>query len=67
MIKEYEKKVNDLLFKQRTIRTFTIRSFGENIYSGKIIINEANEEQADLTEYVLSFNNNARSKNKDDE
>ena len=25
-----------------------IRSFGENIYSGKITTNKANEEQADL-------------------
>ena len=26
----------------------TIRSFGENIYSGKITTNEADQEQADL-------------------
>ena len=35
----------------------TIRSFGENIYSGKITTNEANQEQADLLEYILNFNN----------
>ena len=35
--------------KQFDFKTFkTIRSFGENIYSGKITINKANEEQADL-------------------
>ena len=44
----------------------TIRSFYENIYSGKVPINEANKEQADLLEYILNFNNKARPKNKDD-
>ena len=48
-------------------KTFkTIRSFGENIYNGKITINEANQEQANLVEYTLNFNNKARQKNKDD-
>ena len=38
-------------------KTFkTIRSFGENICRGKITINEANEEQADLIDYILDFN-----------
>ena len=37
-------------------KTFkTVRSFGENIYSGKITINRANEEQADLIEYYFKF------------
>ena len=46
-------------------KTFkTIRSFGENVYSGKITVTEANEEQADLMEHV--FNNKARPKNKND-
>ena len=40
----------------------TIRSLGENIYSGKITINEADQEQADLVEYMLNFNNNPRPK-----
>ena len=40
----------------------TIRSFGENIYSSKITINEADQEQADLLEYILNFNNKARPK-----
>ena len=44
----------------------TIRSFGENIYSGKITINEADQEQVDLVEYILNFNNNTRPKNKYD-
>ena len=47
-------------------KTFkTIRSFGENIYNGKITINEANQEQADLVEYILNFNNKARPKSTD--
>ena len=36
--------------------------FGENIYSGKITINEADLEQADLLEYILNFNNIRKSK-----
>ena len=44
----------------------TIRSLDENIYSGKITINEADQEQADLVEYILNFNNKARPKNRDD-
>ena len=48
-------------------KTFkAIRSFSENIYSGKITINEADHEQADLVEYILNFNNKTRPKNKDD-
>ena len=42
----------------------TIRSFGENIYSGKITINEADQEQADLLECILNFDNKARPKKK---
>ena len=44
----------------------TIRSFAENIYSGKIAIKEADQEQADLSEYILNFNNKAIPKYKDD-
>ena len=48
-------------------KTFKIiRSFGENTYSGKITINEADREQTDLVEYILNFNNKARAKNRDD-
>ena len=44
-------------------KTFkTIRSFGENVCSGKITINEANEEQTDLIEYISNFNNKGRPK-----
>ena len=44
----------------------TKRSLGENIYSGKVTINEADQEQADLVEYILNFNNKARTENRDD-
>ena len=44
----------------------TIRSFGDDIYSGKITINEADQEKSDLVEYILNFNNKAKPKNKDD-
>ena len=44
----------------------TVRSFGEDIYSGKITMNEVDEEQANLTDYILNFNNKARPKNRDD-
>ena len=43
----------------------TIRSFGDDIYSSKITINEADQEQSDLVEYLLNFNNKTRLKNKD--
>ena len=45
----------------------TIRSFGDNIYSGKITINEGDQEQSDLVEYTLNFNNKTRPKNRYDQ
>ena len=39
-------------------KTFkTIRSLGENVYSSKITMDEAGEEQSDLIDYILNFNN----------
>ena len=35
----------------------TITSFGDDIYSSRITINEADQEQYDLVEYTLNFNN----------
>ena len=53
-IKEYEKKVNrnNMIYYSSKepfdVKTFkTIRSYGGNICSGKITINETNKEQAD--------------------
>ena len=44
----------------------TIKSFGDDIYSSKITINEADQEQTDLVEYILNFNNKTRPKYEDD-
>ena len=70
-IKQYEKKVNKnnmIYYSSKESFDFNafkvIRSFGENIYSGKIVINKADQEQADLLEYILKFNSKARPKNK---
>ena len=47
-------------------KTFkTIRSLGKNMYCGKITMDEADEEQADLMEYILNFNNKGRPKSRD--
>ena len=43
-----------------------IRSFGDDIYSSKITINKADQEQSDLIDYIIDFNNKTRPKNKDD-
>ena len=58
-IKEYEKKVNrDNMIYYSSKEPFdfrmfkTIRSFGDDIYSSKITINEADQEQSDLVEYT---------------
>ena len=48
-------------------KTFkTVRTVGENIYSGKITMEEIDEEQSNLIEYILSFNDKARTENRDD-
>ena len=71
-IKEYETKVNrnnGIYYSSKEpfdFRIFkTIRSFGDGIDSRKITINEAGQEQSDLVEYILNFNNKARPRNKD--
>ena len=43
-----------------------IGSLAENIYSGKITVNKADQEQSDLIEYTLNFHNKARPKKRDD-
>ena len=71
-IKEYEKVNRNKMVYYSSKEPFdfrifkTIRSFGDDIYSSKIKINEADREQADLVEYILNFNNKARPKYKDD-
>ena len=44
----------------------TIRSFGDYIYNNRIGIDEIDQEQVDLVEYILNFNNKARPKYRDD-
>ena len=48
------------------ILDFRITSFGDDIYRSKITINEADQEQSDLVEYNINFNNKTRPKKKDD-
>ena len=38
----------------------TVRSFVDSIYNNKIEIHQANQEQADLLEYILSLNNKTK-------
>ena len=44
----------------------TIRTFGEDIYKSKITINEADQEQPDLVNYALNFNNKTRPRSNSD-
>ena len=42
-----------------------IRSFGENIYAGKISIHEIEMDEANLLEIMVTFNNKSRPKTKE--
>ena len=44
----------------------TVRAFGDDIYTSKITINEADQEQSDLVEYILNVNDKTRLKDKHD-
>ena len=44
----------------------TIRSLGDDVYNNKITINEADQKQSNLVEYIMNFNNKTRPKTKDD-
>ena len=47
-------------------RTFnTIRTFGEDIYEGKIALEEADEDQSDLADQINKFLKETRPKNYD--
>ena len=72
-IKEYEKKVNRnnmIYYSSKKPFNFrickTIRSFGGDIYSSKITINQADQVQADLVQYIVNFINKTRLKKKGD-
>ena len=65
-IKEYEENINrkNMIYHSSKesfdFNAFKTRTFGEDIYNSKITINEADQEQADLVNYVSNFNNKAR-------
>ena len=42
----------------------TIRSFGDHIYNSTVTINEADQEQSDLLDYILNLKKKARRENK---
>ena len=39
----------------------TVRSFGDNIYTGKITINKVDRDQSNVLENMIEFNNRSRS------
>ena len=48
-------------------KTFeTIRSFGDNIYTGKITINETERDQSNLLENMVEFNDKSRTRSTED-
>ena len=57
----YETKTDTYVF--RIFRT--IRTFGEDIYNGKITLEGANESQANLVEEIEKFNNKTKPKKKE--
>ena len=71
-IKEIEQNVDreqlfyDVSKKTYHFRTFnTIRTFGEDIYNGKITLEEADMSQSDLADEIDEFINKAKTKNDD--
>ena len=47
------------------LRINTIRTFGEDIYEGKITLEEADEDQSDLADQINKFIEETRPKNYD--
>ena len=61
-----EKLVYDAGWYTYDFRTFnTIRTFGEDIYEGKITLEEADEDQSDLTDEINKFIKETRPKKYD--
>ena len=60
MFYESSKQVYDLKASK------TVRSFGDGFHNLKIVIHEANQEQDDLLEYILSFNNKTKPRTDED-
>ena len=70
-IKRYENKaIRDNLFYDLSkqpfdFRTFkTIRSLGDNIYNKRINIDEADQEQSNLFDYLFDFNSKTKPESK---
>ena len=49
------KQINIYIYQFQQIEA--IRSFGDNIYTGKIIIDEAERDQSNILENMPEFNN----------
>ena len=47
-------------------RFWTIRSFGDAIFTGKITLSEANKKQSNLLDVISNFNNKVRPRSKVD-
>ena len=70
-LKKWEEKIKHLRYKtNRYTHDFqhfeTTRSFGDNSYTGKIIIDEAEMDQSNLLENTVKFNNKSRPRLKED-
>ena len=66
-IKNWENKIKqkDLRYETNRYRydiqqSETVRSFGDSVYNGKIIIDEAEMEQTNLVENIVDFSNKSR-------
>ena len=66
-IKNWENKIKqkDLRYETNRYRydiqqSETVRSFGDSVYNGKIIIDEAEMEQTNLLENIVDFSNKSR-------
>ena len=71
-IKKWEEKVKRKNLKYKTNKYVydfeqvkTIKSFGDRIYTGKIIIDESEIDQRNLLENMVEFNNKSKPKTKE--
>ena len=60
--KELIYKTNNCIYDFQQFET--IRSFGDNVYTGKISIDEAENDRANLVEKMVKLNNKTRPKRK---
>ena len=71
-IKKWEEKVKRKNLKYKTNKYVygfeqvkTIKSFGDRIYTGKIIIDESEIDQSNLLENMVEFHNKSKPKTKE--